>query len=100
MPTIKKSCQRPWMSVSKPQEGRVHSNTKFYQSMAWRNLRAVKIREQPLCEECMKREILTPARVVDHIIPINKGGSPLDLNNLQSLCNRCHNIKSGREAHQ
>lgn len=100
MPTIIKTCKRPWLPESKPQQGRIHGNTKFYQSMAWRNLRAIKMREQPLCEECMKKEIITPAKVVDHITPINKGGDPLSLLNLQSLCSQCHNMKSGREAHQ
>ena len=37
--------------------------------------------------------------MVDHIVPINKGGAKLDIGNLQSLCNLCHNRKSGREAH-
>ena len=35
--------------------------------------------------------------MVDHIKPINKGGSKLDIDNLQSLCNRCHALKSAKE---
>lgn len=100
MPTISKKCKRPWMPERKSQEGRIHSNTKFYQSMPWRRLRAIKIAEQPLCEECLKKGILIPAKVIDHIVPINKGGNPLDINNLQSLCSSCHNQKSGKESHQ
>ena len=42
-------------------------------------------------------ESLTPAQMVDHIVPINKGGAPLDLNNLQSLCNACHAAKSAKD---
>lgn len=97
MPVIKKSIRRPWQVVRKAQEGRQHANTKFYQSNEWRKLRALKLNEQPLCEECLRNEKLVKAQMVDHITPINKGGAPLDIDNLQCLCNRCHAIKSGKE---
>lgn len=100
MPVIKKSVRRPWQVVRKPQEGRQHANTKFYQSTEWRKLRAVKLDEQPLCEECLRNRKLVKAQMVDHIVPINKGGAPLDIENLQSLCNPCHNSKSARERHK
>lgn len=99
MPNIKKSCRRPWMAERKPQEGRKHSNTKFYQSTTWRKLRKVKLEQDPLCEECLKKGIHTPAKVADHIVSINQGGAALDIANLQSLCDRCHNIKSAKESH-
>ncbi len=99
MPTIKKSVRRPWQPERKAQEGRIHSNTKFYQSPQWRRLRALQLERQPLCEECLKQNKHTTAKVADHIQPINKGGEPLSLDNLQSLCHACHNRKSGREAH-
>lgn len=99
MPSIKKTCRRPWMTERKPQEGRKHSNTKFYQSTAWRKLRAVKLKQQPLCEECLSKGIHTSAKVADHIVPINRGGVALNIENLQSLCDRCHNVKSAKEGH-
>lgn len=99
MPNIKRSCHRPWMAERKPQEGRKHSNTKFYQSTAWRKLRKVKLEQDPLCEECLKKGIHTPAKVADHIVSINQGGASLDIANLQSLCNTCHNKKSAKESH-
>jgi len=98
MPTLKKTVRRPWMPERGAQEGRSHPNTKFYQSKAWRELRAVKLDRFPLCEECQRRGVTTLAKMVDHIVPINKGGAPLDLVNLQSLCHPCHNRKSGGEA--
>lgn len=98
MPEIKKTVQRPWLKKRKPQEGRKHSNKKFYQSVAWRKLRAVKISQQPFCEECLKSGKYVSANVVDHIVPINQGGEPLAFDNLQSLCNRCHNKKSSSES--
>ena len=97
MPSIKKHTKRPWLPERKPYEGYRHHNTAFYQSRRWRSLRALKLQKDPLCEECMRKGVLVPAQMVDHIVPINKGGAPLDLNNLQSLCNHCHAVKTARD---
>ncbi len=97
MPSIKKHTKRPWLPERKPYEGYRHHNTDFYQSRRWRSLRALKLQKDPLCEECMRKGVLVPAHMVDHIVPINKGGAPLDLNNLQSLCNHCHAVKTARD---
>ena len=97
MPSIKKHTHRPWLPEKKPFSGFAHHNTDFYQSRRWRSLRSLKLQQNPLCEECEKNGILRPADMVDHIVPINKGGAPLDMNNLQSLCNRCHAIKTARD---
>ena len=97
MPTIKKHTKRPWIPEHRPFEGYRHHNTEFYQSRQWRVLRAVKLQQNPLCEECQRQGRLTPAQMVDHIVPINKGGEPLALENLQSLCNRCHSIKTAKD---
>jgi len=35
---------------------------------------------------------------VDHIRQISLGGSMVSTRNLQSLCNRCHAKKSGKES--
>lgn len=99
MPTIKKKCSRPWMVKREPFK-RSRPNTGFYQSMAWRNLRKAFITQHPICEECKKKGIITPATVVDHIVPINEGGAALSPDNLQSLCDRCHNKKSASEGHK
>ena len=85
MPTIKKCVRRPWQPKRTAFEGYRHHNTEFYQSTAWRKLRAIKLKEEPMCEECARLGRLTPAQMVDHIVPINKGGAGLDLDNLQSL---------------
>lgn len=97
MPTIKKSKRRPWQPERKPFERYLHHNTKFYQSTAWRKVRQLKLNQNPLCEECEKHGMMTPAQMVDHIIPINKGGEPLSMENLQSLCNRCHAVKTAND---
>ena len=98
MPTIQKRVRRPWERERKPFEGkRAVDNTKFYQSPAWRALRAKVLQDQPLCVECQSRGVISEAKVVDHIIPIVKGGAALDESNLQPLCHKCHNQKSARD---
>ena len=97
MPTIKKTVRRPWQKVKEPFGGRRHPNRKFYESSAWRALRAKFIAANPLCVECKKRGVITPAQVVDHIVPINLGGAPLSEENLQPLCHKCHNAKSATD---
>ena len=86
MPTLKKTVQRPWQPERGVQEGRLYPNTKLEQC--------------PLCEECQRRGITTLAQVVDHIVPINRGGAKLDMANLQSLCYPCHNRVGHRIAHK
>ena len=100
MPTLKRTCRRPWQPEHAPQMGRRHANTEFYRSTAWRKLRAEQLRRQPLCECCLAQGRRTPAHIVVPIRPVNQGGAPLDLENLQSLCAACHNRKSGAERHQ
>ena len=80
-------------------QDRANPNRGFYTSPAWRALRNSFIERHPLCEQCYKQGLIVPATVVDHVIPINLGGAPLDEDNLQSLCDKCHNAKSGREGH-
>ena len=99
MPTLKKTVQRLWQPERGVQEGCLYPNTKFYQSTAWRKLRNLKLEQCPFCEERHRRVITPLAPVVDHILPINRGGAKLDMANLQSLCHPCHNRKSGIESH-
>jgi 5-methylcytosine-specific restriction protein A len=56
----------------------------------------------PLCKHCEEKGIIKGGECVDHIIPIRLGGGHLMLSvkNLQTLCNSCHAIKSGKEAHK
>jgi 5-methylcytosine-specific restriction endonuclease McrA len=60
-------------------------------SSVWRRLRQLKLRRQPLCEDCLAKGITTPAVLVHHARPINEGGKVLpSLNELVSLCEKCH----------
>jgi 5-methylcytosine-specific restriction protein A len=42
-----------------------------------------------LCERCDAKGIVQAANVVDHIVPLSKGGSDDD-SNTRNLCNGCH----------
>jgi 5-methylcytosine-specific restriction endonuclease McrA len=48
---------------------------------------------------CLAKGTFTKATCTDHIKPINQGGARYDRDNLQPLCDACHNHKSGKEAH-
>lgn len=65
----------------------------FYQWGAWRNKREEKLCNDPFCEECLKKDKITPATEVHHIIDISDKPTlenALDYNNLMSLCKSCH----------
>ena len=68
-------------------------NFKFYNSSEWRKLRALQLNDEPLCEICK-----SIGEVVDHIKEISDGGCATCLDNLQTLCKICHNIKTARVA--
>ena len=55
---------------------------KIYSSSRWQKLRDYKRRRNPLCEECLRQGLNTPAELVDHITPIEEGGEIFDLENL------------------
>lgn len=57
----------------------------------WRHLRLVVLqRDQGRCQQCGK-----PGNEVDHIQSVRLGGKTT-LDNLQTLCKRCHSAKTKR----
>ena len=68
-----------------------------YQSKDWRRLRKTQLTEHPLCKMCLDNGKVTAAKVADHIKPILEGGEAWDIENLQSLCETCHRVKTGKE---
>ncbi len=73
---------------------------RFYQRVAWKNVRALQLQLEPLCRECRKLGKLVAASIVDHVIAIADGGSELDQGNLQSLCKSHHDSKTRRDTNQ
>jgi 5-methylcytosine-specific restriction enzyme A len=63
----------------------------------WELARERYLADHPLCVECFRDDRLTPATVVDHVIP-HRGDAVLfwDESNWQSLCTTCHNRKTRR----
>ncbi len=70
---------------------------KIYSTKKWKHVRKLALqRDLGWCVMCKERA----ASVVDHIKELKDGGSPYDLNNLQSLCDRCHAKKTQEVAKQ
>lgn len=70
----------------------------------WRKMAASWLDAHPWCARCLVRRthrgggLRRVAEQVDHIIPLRLAPDrAYDESNLQSLCMRCHNIKSGHE---
>ncbi len=64
----------------------------LYYSARWKRLRIMILRRDPICKDCSSQASTT----VDHIIPVSQGGTD-DMDNLQGLCEKCHNRKSAKE---
>ena len=65
----------------------------------WLKARATYLRSHPLCVVCKAAGRLTPAVIVDHIVP-HRGDQQLfwdTENNWQSLCRPCHSRKTASE---
>ena len=67
---------------------------KVYHSAKWQNTRNAVLTRDPICKVC-DNELSTQ---VDHITPLSQGGDPYELTGLQGICDRCHWLKSAREA--
>jgi 5-methylcytosine-specific restriction endonuclease McrA len=60
------------------------------------NRRARWLQMHPLCEECDRAGRTTAATVPDHRIALVNGGPDTE-DNLQSLCEECHRIKTAKD---
>ncbi|MBL3917049.1 HNH endonuclease [Bacteroides thetaiotaomicron] len=70
---------------------------KMINSVRWKQLRAEKLRNNPVCEVCEANDLSTLATEVHHKTPVESVPHELgmrqlmfDYNNLQSLCHACH----------
>ncbi len=100
MPTIYLP-KKPKQKRLKHSDKRDNLNNKFvYNTNTWRNLRLEYLKHNPLCKECFKKNILTSAVEVHHIIPISSQSDILkkqelgfDYKNLKGLCKECHKLE-------
>ncbi len=67
--------------------------TDFYKTDEWKAIRELALaRANYLCVRCRLKGIYKKADMVHHIVPIKKDWSKrLNLNNLEPLCDACHN---------
>ena len=72
------------------------SYEKVYGSYEWRKYSEKYRREHSECAACGDESDKTH---LDHIIPVSQGGAMWDVRNFQTLCQKCHSIKTKREQH-
>ncbi len=93
---------RPYCDAHMPPEEPKWSRRKkakdpFYDSKEWKQIRAKKIKANPVCEVCND----APTQQVDHVIPMFKNPAlKLSYDNLQSQCRSCHAKKSQKESRE
>ena len=63
----------------------------------WRAARDHYLMSNPICVRCEANGIVEPAVLVHHIKPIQDGGAILDTDNMQALCNDCHENIHGKD---
>jgi 5-methylcytosine-specific restriction enzyme A len=69
----------------------------LYDTAAWERLRLLVLHRDPICMDPFKTACHNPSTVADHIRD-HHGDSYLfwDINNLQGLCEPCHNRKTNQ----
>ena len=80
----------PFVRQKPPFEG--VEQDKRYWSMPWRRAREAQMRAHPTCAMCDHLGTL-----VDHIVAVKDGGEFWEPSNWQTLCVRCHGIKTAKE---
>lgn len=101
MPSKPNTFKPNWIGESKPvkhYQGR-EERSPHYSTKRWQRVRALHLADNPLCVRCHEVGKLTPANVLDHIIPhrIDDTIDFFDSSNHQGLCTRCHNQKNAED---
>ena len=69
-----------------------------YSTVRWQRLRLMQLSREACCRYCDRMGRVTPATLVDHVVPVRKDKSrAFDQENLQSLCYHCHNSIKQKE---
>lgn len=77
----------------------------LYNSSQWRKLREIYRQSHPLCEECLKENVVTPTSDIHHILsPFEPNISEMErwqrllsMDNLQALCKEHHAEKHNQQ---
>ncbi len=97
MPVRPLKIRRPWVIQSAPTGIANRVRDPFYHTNAWKVASKQFLEDNPLCVECKKVGMLTPAKITDHIVPKNVCKDPWDRDNWRALCNKCHAVKSAKD---
>lgn len=97
MPNKPERRKRPWKPERKPYQS-IKAYQDFYNSPEWRKVSKEYREKNPYCVRCKQEGVNTRAEVTDHIKRLRAGGARFDYSNLQSLCRKHHNQKSGLES--
>lgn len=63
----------------------------------WEKVRKMFLKEHPLCEDCLRYGVYTPAQEVHHIEKVkDRPDRRLDPTNLMALCKACHNRRTAK----
>ena len=87
-------CKQDRVRQARKDAGKKHPYQRGY-GRRWQKARLLFLGKHPTCRECSKQGRLTPASVVDHVIP-HRDNMELfwNVDNWQPMCVRCHNRKS------
>ena len=97
MPNAVKTDRHNPKRTNRPSDRHRGSASSRGYGVVWRRAARRHLKRNPICVGCFRKNIIEPARVVDHIQP-HAGNSERfwDVNNWQALCIRCHNRKTAR----
>lgn len=91
-------CDEHRREARQQQDSRRGSRRERGYTVAWDKYRLNYLKLNPLCVHCLSLGVYTPAKIVDHIIPIDGNSDVLFWPkwNHQPLCHACHNTKTFR----
>jgi 5-methylcytosine-specific restriction enzyme A len=71
----------------------------WYGLLRWKKRSRHQLRVEPLCDDCLKRGRVVPAKVAHHVEPHRGNWNSFRLGKLQSLCKTCHDRKWADDLH-
>lgn len=97
--TREKDYQRRYNRMNRRRSEQKIEQYNFYRTREWSQLRHLALeRDHYLCQYCKVQGIITPAKTVDHIVPIEYAPQlSSELENLADACGTCHRLKTDWE---
>lgn len=97
--TREKDYQRRYNRMNRRRSEQKIEQYNFYRTREWSQLRHLALeRDHYLCQYCKVQGIITPAKTVDHIVPIEYAPQlSSGLENLADACGTCHRLKTDWE---